>query len=249
MSTAPLDPNTNLSLLLTMQQQATDRLLGDKFFEDIPVVNESRKDIESDIQMALSKIGLCVLVLTPEANVNNQQDVPYPYFDKIMLVCQVVEHPTINRSSAGTGKFAATVAEHVAILIHAFKPAIGNEFYLDNPSITLVPDENFLVYQVRFGCAGGIKPLALDDRQSPPVPPTPVTVSGSYTDPDLFFTFTSTLAHGFISGQTVTISGAVANPSFNGTYIVTVLSSTTFSVVTTNHGSAFAETGLTATLA
>src|SRR5690349_17834626 len=37
-----------------------------------------------------------------------------------------------------------------------------------------------------------------------------------YSDPDLFFTFTTTEPHGLSTGMVVTISGATAHPVFNG---------------------------------
>lgn len=147
------------SILATMQEQAVQRLKEFGFFSNIPIVTERVKDIEAQLNAALSKVGCCVIILTPEANVEMYQDIPYPYFSKIALVAEVVEHPTINQSAQGTGKAAVEIAEHVAITLHHFKPAVGNEYYLDNPSIALVPDENFLVYHVRFGTAGGIKPI------------------------------------------------------------------------------------------
>lgn len=145
------------SLLLTLQQRCYDRLKGINYFAKIPVVTEYKHDIEQELKMALGKLGVAVLILTPEASVNLHQDCPFPFFDKITIVVQIAEHPVVNRATTGLHHPASEVAEMVALHLHNWKPTDFNEIYLDNPSITLVPDETFLVYQVRLATAAGIQ--------------------------------------------------------------------------------------------
>lgn len=145
------------SLLVGIQREVSKRLKSEAFFTDLPVVTEDIKDIESIIQQSLSKLGVCAIVATPEASVNAYKDVQTPYFDVISIVVQVVEHPTINRSDSGFQTPALEVAEHVAIRLHGWTPNNANTLVLDSPSITLSPDPDFLVYQIRFTTSAGIQ--------------------------------------------------------------------------------------------
>ena len=74
----------------------------------------------------------------------------------------------------------------------------------------------------------------------------PILAECDYTDPDLFFTVTTSVAHGYNSGDQITISGARSFGVFNGTFTITVLNTLQFTCPVSNQGSAFGERGLSA---
>lgn len=145
------------SLLSTLQDLCVQRLEKFAYFTGIPVIHERHHDIDSALATALGKIGACVVILTPEASVENHRDCPFPFWESIKIVAQVIEHPTINRKLR-PDKTASEIAEQVAMRLHFFNPPGLNIITLDNPSISLVPSDDFLVYQVRFSTSAGVKP-------------------------------------------------------------------------------------------
>lgn len=68
-----------------------------------------------------------------------------------------------------------------------------------------------------------------------------------YNDPDLFFTVTTVIPHGFSTGDNILISGSPSGglfPFFNGRFTITVLNSLQFTCPVPNLGSAFGARGL-----
>lgn len=148
------------TILKNIQEGVSEKLLTDPYFSDVtealsvPVLSENLKDIANRIDSALNKIGRCVLVLTPTAQVAHP-NMPGPYFSNIAVECEVTELVTVNRTGLETDKVGPEIAEHCASLIHHYRPEGINEV-LNCEGISLVADPMFLIYRVRFFTQGGM---------------------------------------------------------------------------------------------
>jgi len=141
---------------LTAIQDDLKTLLGaDPFFQRIPIYTEKQKDIESEIERALGTLegGACIIVVTPRARVTNP-NIPGPYFDDVPIVVRVVENVLVNQGESGTQIPAAALAEQVAHACHHCLTAHGKTIICD--SISLVPDESNLIYDVTFKTKFGL---------------------------------------------------------------------------------------------
>lgn len=150
------------SILEALQQQMADVLTADPYFDSIPVIPENVGDIENEIERGLGKLGIVVVIVAPTASTGQTREVPGPYYDEINLVCAVTENVLLNRSVNGTNKHNLAVAEHVAAILHRFKPDMVSEaIYCDTPTIVLVPtpreERGLQMRHVRFKTNGGTK--------------------------------------------------------------------------------------------
>src|SRR4051812_32367390 len=101
-----------MSIFKDLQQGIADTLVADSYFTNVPVVTENVKEITSMIQQAISKIGVCCIVITPSASIASP-DYPKPYYDNVRIVVRVFEQPTLNRGTNGLNKPALDMAEQV----------------------------------------------------------------------------------------------------------------------------------------
>jgi hypothetical protein len=169
-------------ILDSIQQEIADLILADPFFEDIAVLTEHTKEIESEINRALGplnerggKIGAVVIVLTPQAKISFK-DVFGPFFDDIKVVALVSVNPTVNNDASGTGKTASAIAEKVATVVHQQTVNSSNgPVVADDPGITTIEDE-FDSRNVHFRTAGGV-------ATAPPQVATPIIAEdhGAFT--------------------------------------------------------------------
>ena len=132
-------------------------LSSQPFFAGCPIISEDVKDIQNTIQTAVSKIGVCGLVLTPNAGLCSSNS-PRPYFERVRLIVRFVEMVPINRGKTGTQIPARDFAEMAAILLHNYCPFkddgsnqvdVQTTIVLDEPSITIVPDKIYAIWDIR----------------------------------------------------------------------------------------------------
>ena len=111
-----------MSLLVSLQQQCTNRLQSDSLFANVPVLTERIGDLQSEINTALGplgsgatgKTGLVAIVLTPTADVNFD-NLFGPFFDDIRIIVRVIENVTVNEDpTTGTNVPASDAAEKFA---------------------------------------------------------------------------------------------------------------------------------------
>lgn len=140
--------------LTELQEQASALLSAHAFFTPeagtaIPVLTEKLKDIESEIELKVSSIGACVLIVTPSASIQYRNS-PGPELSSVTLVARVIELPTINAS--GSGQPAAYIAQIVAQLLHLWRPSIdgADNAPLVCTGIDLANDPRALSYDVTF---------------------------------------------------------------------------------------------------
>lgn len=139
-----------------LQSMAKDIMVDDDYFTDIDVLTEDLHDIQNRIRVALSKIGLCCIVYTPEADVK-YPNAPGPMFEPMKLHVGINEFVLKNRGDAGTKIPASEVAERVAWLLHhPNHPTRDDATQLVCERIRLIPDKQFVVYRVEFAGLGSL---------------------------------------------------------------------------------------------
>ena len=141
-----------MSSVLTTLQGATAKILAaDKFFQRVEPLTENLGDINNQIKIALSKLGVSVLVLTPGAE-GESTNAPGPILNPVNLVVAIFENVLLNRGERGTKVPAAEFAEYIAWLLHYPNHAATrqDDFPLTFRRIRLVPDKTLLVYNVEF---------------------------------------------------------------------------------------------------
>jgi hypothetical protein len=142
-------------MLHDLQQHYADELQADPYFGDIEVITERKGNIAKEIETEVAKIGLCVVMLTPIANIDVGVS-GQTYFDDIKLFARVYENVLVNK----TGKAALDVAENIVrVLNNRESPLSSSTLVAANPTISLGNDPDILSYDVLFKTAGGI----LDD--------------------------------------------------------------------------------------
>ena len=151
-----------MAVFRTFQSSVANRLSSQPFLAGVPIVVDSKKEIQTEIQTAISKLGVCVIVVTPTASMSSP-NAPAPYFERVKLILRVVEQPTINRSAGGLGLTAYDVAEFVAIALHSWSPFEEDSSTVQDvnttvvvDTITTVPDKSFLVIDVNAHTSFGI---------------------------------------------------------------------------------------------
>src|SRR5689334_17235292 len=109
-----------------LQQECADRVASDPLFAHVTIITERKKDILGTIQVALGpvtksggKSGLCLILLTPVANVNFG-NLSGPFFDDIKILVRVLENVAVNKSASGTNVSALEAMERVCVLLHQF---------------------------------------------------------------------------------------------------------------------------------
>lgn len=179
------------SELEALQSDVAARLEGDAIFYDVhvseqrPRANLSLVQIKEAADNALKglirkqgKAGVVAQVLLPLADVDKPNVSGPPL--KLSLTIRVVESPTVNMGTGGTGKSAEAVALRALQLCHLWAPVQGRPLASEKEALTPVPnDDGFVVYEVRLFQACPLQHLS---RVAPPqasVTDGNVTLSGS----------------------------------------------------------------------
>lgn len=143
--------------LTDLQADLVERLKSDEFFADIPVLDERKSDLASDIELALGtlteaggKLGICAVVLSPVAN-DELPDVVFGPLE-VELSVLVLENVLLNTGPTGTGKAALTVARRIHRILKHYR-AVGLGQALVPAKQSIIPVDNPLAplaYEVRF---------------------------------------------------------------------------------------------------
>lgn len=150
--------------LAAIQAALQARLSSHEWFADIPVLTEAKGDLENEIARALgtvtetnSKIGACVVILTPTAHCKNQ-NAPGPCLDPLNIVVDVLEDVLINQGDTGTKKHAAEIVEMVLRRIHWFIDPDVNAAFVAAPDAFKIINSDPLTYEVNFQTKLALKP-------------------------------------------------------------------------------------------
>lgn len=154
------------SLLSSLQGDIVEALEENEFFTPpepeggdaaapaIPVFAENLQDIESSIDAAIARLGVCAIVLTPDGE-QSSPNLPRVFFDRLAVRVRVVELVVANRAAGGTLQPALLVAEAAAAALHHFSPASAGGSSMVFKRIARVDDEGHLIYDAVFECKAG----------------------------------------------------------------------------------------------
>lgn len=144
-----------------LQTDAEARLIADPYFADVAIILQRKGVTEKEIQQRLSvrnarsgKIGACVLVLIPGADVVDP-NLPGPRLGLVQSFVVLV-HPTINDGDLGTGKDPEDIAEKLLQLFHHARLSGGA--VLTGGANAIVPNDSFdglIGQQVNLNTFGG----------------------------------------------------------------------------------------------
>ena len=83
----------------------------------VPVIAENKRDIETEIEVMIAKLGCAAVVSIGNAPVKFP-DIPGPRYEGASLLVVAYENVTINRGSGGANKTALSIAEQAAAALH-----------------------------------------------------------------------------------------------------------------------------------
>lgn len=146
--------------LLELQELIATKLDNDQWFDQIPVITENLGDVATIVEIAVSKLGSCVVVETPTANLSHP-NTPAVQFDEVPLVVTVWENVLLNRdtnNADASNQKALETAQVIVALLHHFEPGTGwNTIIATTPTIEKADDPELVGYHVRFRTACGFR--------------------------------------------------------------------------------------------
>jgi len=144
-------------VLKDLQDVVLSIMRSDPYYARITLLSEQIGDIRNQIQLSLGKLGICAIVMTPEATVKHT-NAPGPILDPLKISVDIVEFVLKNRGDQGSKQPASDVAEHTAWLLHYPNHAHHRQdpCMLTAVRIGMVPDKQFLIYRVDFTTSGAL---------------------------------------------------------------------------------------------
>lgn len=148
----------------TIQDQARDELLADPFFAAIPVISADPADLATEIQDALDRIGLGILLMVPSLHASNK-NLPGPVFDRIKVIAEVCEAPLLWRTSDDKPTAQKTAMVVAAVLQHFAPEGINERFYVTDVVPIPDPTKSYNIWHIEMECGGGVY------RETPQIAP------------------------------------------------------------------------------
>lgn len=152
-------PDSDSLPLLQIQQLIADKLDADVWFDQIPVITENLGDVASIVDIAVSKLGSCVVVETPTANCSHP-NAPAIEFDEVPIVVTVWENVLLNRDAnneSASNLKALDTAQVICALLHHFQPEGWNTLICVVPTIEKADDPQLVGYHCRFRISCGLR--------------------------------------------------------------------------------------------
>lgn len=147
-----------VSEFLDLQEETQAELLSKAFFQNISVLSERSKELESEIETIVAGAnGLYVLLLTNTGK-NDKPNLLGPRLE-VELTATIFEDPLVNRSATGTGKQATAVMVEIMRYLHGWKPPIANQM-LEFIDFGPIPSDDYLVQFLKFKTKLNIKSAA-----------------------------------------------------------------------------------------
>lgn len=191
--------STDRDILLKIKADNAGRLLAAVYLADIAIITVDQGMTEAEIQKKLQtvagrsgKVGVCILVQRPIAVPESDNTAGR---SQIIQAFTVIEHPTINASSQGTGKRAEEVAAEVYDLFQNAASSIPGQVWSGYAGGAIVPDEGFQglnAWEVRMQMFAGLRrveragtPLIDPDEGAAP---QLVTITGATAGASIYYT-------------------------------------------------------------
>jgi hypothetical protein len=138
------------SILASIQQEIADRLLADPFFATIPVLVETPRDLNFELQASVAAAATYGVVLVPQAQVS-APTAPGPIFDPVEFAVRFRENVPVS-----TVPHALEVAETALALLHLYRPPTFNEVISAAPNaLARVTEPNVVTYEIRVRTQAG----------------------------------------------------------------------------------------------
>jgi hypothetical protein len=159
----------NPDLFFQEIQEAVARVLtADAWFDTVPVLTERLGDLDSIIEIAMGKLGICVVIETPFATCN-KPNIPSIQFDDIPVTLTIWEDVVLNGNSPNVNRRGFIGTALVALwLLHQNIPRnpegiqLTNVLYCASPTMVdlrgLIDREkypNVQGVQLNFKCSAG----------------------------------------------------------------------------------------------
>lgn len=170
-------------MLLELQQEIADKLMADPFFADVTIVTQKSKDLQSEIDQAIARLGIAGLVVTPDAEVTNG-NLPGPRLDPIRLILRFGETPTLNTA----GPRALACAEAAVALLHQWTPDLLGAPLIAKRITLADPDESTTGHDVELSAAGGLTLEIPELELTADVSGDPVTFACATPGAAIFYT-------------------------------------------------------------
>jgi hypothetical protein len=137
--------------LKDIQRELSGVITADSYFTGIPIITEARGDILNQIQRALGKLGICVIIETLTGRPEHAS--AGSYLIELNVGLTVTENVLINQGSTGTRKPASEVVARIMCLLNPLRqqalPAWVESFGLVDDSGGL------LIYQLNCKARAG----------------------------------------------------------------------------------------------
>jgi len=121
------------------------RILEDSYFATAPaptIITEELGDIDNEVTIDIGKIGCCIVLLTPFAEVKANDVL------EVIPKIAVFEDVTVNRSASGTNKPADEIALKLMANFLGWRPPIEIWTPFRNPAMRLVGTKPELNYEL-----------------------------------------------------------------------------------------------------
>ncbi|QBG47825.1 hypothetical protein EGM51_10635 [Verrucomicrobia bacterium S94] len=107
--------------LTTLQGAVVERLKGDPLLSRVEIIAEDEQDLSNRIEIAMAKLGACMVVGVATAAVNNP-NLPGPQFDGLTFVVSVAENVMLNRTPGSSQLDALSLAMQAHRRLHHWRP-------------------------------------------------------------------------------------------------------------------------------
>lgn len=141
----------SLDPLYEIQQRVATVLTSDPYFSGIPVICERKGDVLNQIQAALGKLGLCVVIETLTGRPEHAGIGAYSL--ELKMGISITERVIINQGATGSKKPASEVLARVLCLLNPIRatPAYAEDF------VTVNDSGGLLVYLVNCTATAGFQ--------------------------------------------------------------------------------------------
>lgn len=141
----------SLDPLYEIQQAVAAVFTADPYFSGIPVICERKGDVLNQVNTALGKLGLCLVIETLTGRVEHEGIGAYSLELKVGI--SIAERVIINQSNSGLKKPASEVLARVLCLLNPLRgvPATVDDF------VTVNDSGGLLVYLVNCKAAAGVE--------------------------------------------------------------------------------------------
>jgi len=145
-----------MSFFEQIEQEISDRLLSDPYFENLEVLVVKKGNLVQEIKSRLAKQKVLVAPVITRAGVKNW-DCERPYFNNIAITVGVFENVLVNQSEVGTGKTVKAISEKTHSLLHMWTPdSLSASLRSTEDAFEPMADDRLNIANNNFTTEGGL---------------------------------------------------------------------------------------------